>query len=124
SFRWRRRRCGPGTAGSPPGGTTRAAGARPATVRSIARLAVRLAEENPLWGYWRIHGELTKLGVTAAPSTACEILRSSGTGPAPRRDGPTWRQFLHAQAAGILAVDFLHVDTALLRCAIPVRVRA
>ena len=87
---------------------------RPATVRSIARLAVRLAEENPLWGYRRIHGELTKLGVTVAPSTACEILRSSGTGPAPRRDGPTWRQFLHAQAAGILAVDFLHVDTVLL----------
>src|ERR1035437_2215224 len=49
-----------------------------------------------------------------APSPACEILRSSGTGPAPRRDGPTWRQFLHAQAAGILAVDFLHVDTVLL----------
>ena len=87
---------------------------RPATVRSIARLAVRLAKENPLWGYRRIHGELTKLGVTVAPSTACEILRSSGTGPAPRRDGPTWRQFLHAQAAGILAVDFLHVDTVLL----------
>src|ERR1019366_9440222 len=81
--------------------------------RSIARLAVRLAEENPLWGYRRIHGELTKLGVTVAPSTAYEILRSSGTGPAPRRDGPTWRQFLHAQAAGILAADFLHVDTVL-----------
>src|ERR1039457_6705733 len=87
---------------------------RPATVRSIARLAVRLAKENPLWGYRRIHGELTKLGVTVAPSTVYEILRSSGTGPAPRRDGPTWRQFLHAQAAGILAVDFLHVDTVLL----------
>ena len=87
---------------------------RPATVRSIARLAVRLAKENPLWGYRRIHGELTKLGVTVAPSTVYEILRSSGIDPAPRRDGPTWRQFLHAQAAGILAVDFLHVDTVLL----------
>jgi transposase len=86
---------------------------RPATVRSIARLAVRLAKENPLWGYRRIHGELTKLGVTVAPSTVYEILRSSGIDPAPRRDGPTWRQFLHAQAAGILAVDFLHVDTVL-----------
>ena len=84
---------------------------RPATVRSIARLAVRLAKENPLWGYRRIHGELTKLGVTVAPSAVYEILRSSGIDPAPRRDGPTWRQFLHAQAAGILAVDFLHVDT-------------
>jgi putative transposase len=78
---------------------------RPPTVCSIARLAVRLAEEAPLWGYRRIHGELTKLGVTVAPSTVYEILRSSGIGPAPRRDGPTWRQFLHAQAAGILAVD-------------------
>ena len=87
---------------------------RPATVRSIARLAVRLAKENPLWGYRRIHGELTKLGVTVALSTVYEILRSSGIDPAPRRDGPTWRQFLHAQAAGILAVDFLHVDTVLL----------
>ena len=87
---------------------------RPATVRSIAQLAVRLAEENESWGYRRIHGELTKLGVTVAPSTVYKILRSSGIDPAPRRDGPTWRQFLHAQGAGILAVDFLHVDTVLL----------
>ena len=88
---------------------------RPPTVRSIARLAVRLAKENPLWGYRRIHGELTKLGVTVAPSTVWEILRAAGIDPAPRRSGPTWRQFLHAQAAGIVAVDFLHVDTVLLR---------
>jgi putative transposase len=87
---------------------------RPATVRSIARLAVRMAKQNPLWGYRRIHGELTKLGVTAAASTVYEILRSSGIDPAPRRDGPTWRQFLHSQGAGILVVDFLHVDTVLL----------
>jgi transposase len=87
---------------------------RPPTVRSIARLAVRLATENPLWGYRRIHGELTKLGVTVAPSTVWEILRAAGIDPAPRRSGPTWRQFLRAQAAGILAVDFLHVDTVLL----------
>ena len=87
---------------------------RPPTIRSIARLAVRLASENPLWGYRRIHGELTKLGVTVAASTVYEILRAAGIDPAPRRDGPTWRQFLHAQAAGILAVDFLHVDTVLL----------
>jgi putative transposase len=88
---------------------------RPPTVQSMARLAVRLATENPLWGYRRIHGELTKLGVTVAPSTVWEILRGAGIDPAPRRAGPTWRQFLHAQAAGILAVDFLHVDTVLLR---------
>jgi putative transposase len=88
---------------------------RPPVIRSIARLVVRLAKENPLWGYRRIHGELTKLGVTIAPSTVYEILRAAGIGPAPRRAGPTWRQFLHAQAAGILAVDFLHVDTVLLK---------
>jgi putative transposase len=88
---------------------------RPPAVHSIARLAVRLAKENPLWGYRRIHGELTKLGVRIAPSTVYEILRVAGIGPAPRRTGPTWRQFLHAQAAGILAVDFLHVDTVLLK---------
>src|SRR6266849_5913441 len=87
---------------------------RPPAIRSIARLAVRLARENPLWGYRRIHGELTKLGGTVAPSTVWEIPHAAGIDPAPRRSGPTWRQFLHAQAAGILAVDFLHVDTVLL----------
>jgi transposase InsO family protein len=94
--------------------TTRRRTGRPPTVQSIARVAVRLARENPLWGYRRIHGELTKLGATVAPSTVYEILRAAGIDPAPRRSGPTWRQFLHAQAAGILAVDFLHVDTVLL----------
>ena len=88
---------------------------RPPTVPGIARLVVRLAKENPLWGYRRIHGELTKLGITVAPSTVWEILHAAGIDPAPRRAGPTWRQFLHAQAAGILAVDFLHVDTVLLK---------
>ena len=94
--------------------STRRRPGRPPTVQSIARIAVRLARENPLWGYRRIHGELTKLGATVAPSTVYEILRAAGIDPAPRRSGPTWRQFLHAQAAGILAVDFLHVDTVLL----------
>jgi putative transposase len=88
---------------------------RPQTGPGIARLVVRLANENPLWGYRRIHAELTKLGVTGAPSTVWEILHAAGIDPAPRRTGATWRQFLHAQAAGILAVDFLHVNTVLLR---------
>ena len=88
---------------------------RPPTVPGVARLIVRLAKENPLWGHRRIHGEPMKLGVTVAPSTVWEILRAAGIDPAPRRAGPTWRQFLHAQAAGIVAVDFLHVDTVLLR---------
>jgi transposase InsO family protein len=88
---------------------------RPPTVRSITRLAIRMANENPLWGYRQIHGELTKLGVTIAPSTVYETLRAAGIRPAPRRCGPTWRQFLHAQAAGIIAVDFLQVDTVRLK---------
>ena len=66
-------------------------------------------------GHRRIHGELMKLGVTVAPSTVREILHAAGIDPAPRRSGPTWRQFLTAQAAGIVAVDFLHVDTVLLK---------
>ena len=88
---------------------------RPPTIPSVGRLVVRLAKENPLWGHRRIHGELTKLGVTVAPSTVWEILRAAGIDPAPRRSGSTWRQFLTAQAAGILAVDFLHVDTVVLK---------
>jgi transposase len=88
---------------------------RPPTNPGIARLVVRLARENPLWGYRRIHGELLKLGVTVAPSTVWQILHSAGIDPAPRRSGPGWRQFLRVQAAGIVAVDFLHVDTVLLK---------
>ncbi len=90
---------------------------RPPTAPGIARPVVRLAKENPLWGHRRIRGELAKPGVTVAPSTVREILRAAGIDidPAPRRAGPTWRQFLHAEAAGILAVDFLHVDTVPLK---------
>jgi transposase InsO family protein len=88
---------------------------RPPTVPGVARLVVRLARENPLWGHRRIHGELTKPGIAVAPSTVWEILRAAGIDLAPRRSGPTWRQFLTAQAAGILAVDFLHVDIVLLK---------
>jgi hypothetical protein len=87
---------------------------RPPTVHSIARLVVRLAKEDPLWEH-RIHGELAKLGVRVVPSTVWEILHAADIDPAPRRTGPTWRQFRHAQAAGIVAVDFLHVDTVLLK---------
>jgi putative transposase len=88
---------------------------RPPASRGIARLVVRLARENLLWGHRRIQGELMKLGIAVAPSTVWEILRAAGIDPAPRRSGPTWRQFLSAQAAGIVAVGFLHVDTVLLK---------
>src|ERR1700680_4162796 len=74
-----------------------------------------LARENPLWGHRRIQGELHKPGIAVAPSTVWEILHAAGIDPAPRRSGPAWRQFLHAQAAGILAVGFLHVDTVLCK---------
>ena len=73
---------------------------RPPTVPGIARLVVRLAKENPLWGHRRIHGELAKLGVTVAPSTVWEILRAAGIDPAPRRSGPTWRQFCTPRPPG------------------------
>jgi transposase InsO family protein len=69
---------------------------------------------NPLRGYRRVPGELTKPGLAVAPSTVWEILHAAGIDPAPRRSGPTWRQFLNARAAGILAVDFLHAGTVLL----------
>ena len=88
---------------------------RPPASPRITRLIVRLAKENPLWGHRRIDGELTKLGVTVAPSTVWEILHAAGIDPVPRRSGPSWRQFLRAQAAGIVAVDFLHLDTVLLK---------
>jgi transposase InsO family protein len=88
---------------------------RPPVPDEVRALVEELARQNPRWGYRRIHGELTKLGVTIAPSTVYEILRAAGIDPAPRRAGPTWRQFLAAQAAGIMAVDFLHVDTVLLK---------
>jgi putative transposase len=88
---------------------------RPPAAPGITRLVVRLARENPLWGHRRIHGELAKLGVMIAPSTVREILHAAGIDPAPQRSGPGWRQFLRAQAAGIVAADFLHVDTVLLK---------
>jgi putative transposase len=88
---------------------------RPPTTPGIKQLVLRLARENPLWGHRRIQGELLKLGIAVAPSTVWEILHAAGLDPAPRRSGPSWGQFLHAQAAGILAVDFLHVDTVTLK---------
>src|ERR1039458_7460567 len=98
-----------------PGTSPRRRPGRPKVIRSIARVAIRLARENPLRGYRRIHSELTKPAATVAPPAVYEILRTAGTDPAPRRPGPAWRQFLRAQAAGIVAVDFLHADTVLLR---------
>jgi hypothetical protein len=83
---------------------------RPATRRNIRALILRLARENPGWGYRRIHGELAGLGAKIAASTAREILKKAGTDPAPRRTGPTWSQFLRSQAEAILACGFFTAD--------------
>jgi putative transposase len=79
---------------------------RPATRRTIGALTLRLARENTEWGYRRIHGELAGLGVKTAASTAWKILKNAGTGPAPRRTGPAWSQFVRSQAEAILAGGF------------------
>jgi transposase InsO family protein len=76
-------------------------------------LVLRLAAENSSWGYRRIHGELAGLGYPIAASTVWSILKRAGIDPAPRRDGPTWKEFLAAQAQGIVATDFFCVDTLL-----------
>jgi putative transposase len=85
---------------------------RPATRRNIRALVLRLARENPEWGYRRIHGELAGLGVKMAASTAREILNKAGIDPAPRRTGPGWLQFLRSQAEAILACELLHSRAA------------
>jgi putative transposase len=73
-------------------------------------MVLRLARENESWGYRRVHGELAALGITVAPSTVWQIFKDAGTGPAPRRDGPGWAEFLRSQAQGILALDFFTAD--------------
>ncbi len=83
---------------------------RPATHRKVRSVVLRLARENESWGYRRIHGELAGLGIAVAPSTVWEILKNAGIGPAPRRDGPRWAEFLRSQAQGILALDFFTAD--------------
>jgi putative transposase len=88
---------------------------RPGLSADLRALIVRLARENPTWGYRRIHGELVGLGARIAPSTVWSILRQAGIDPSPTRRGPSWREFLHAQAKHVIACDFFTVDTIWLR---------
>ncbi len=88
---------------------------RPPLLSQARQLALRLAAENPSWGYKRIHGELKGLGFTLSPSTVWNILRRHGIDPVPRRSRLRWREFLRQQAAGIVECDFFTVDTVWLR---------
>jgi putative transposase len=97
--RWTSKRQGPG---------------RPPAWPTVRALVLRLAAENPAWGYRRIAGELAGLGRKAGASTAWRTLRKAGINPAPRRSGPNWGGFLRAQASGVLACDFFHADTITL----------
>lgn len=93
----------------------RRAQGRPPIDSETRALIVRMARENPRWGCVRIKGELQGLGIIVSTTTIRTILRRAGLGPAPRRDGPTWRQFLSAQAKGIVACDFFCVETVFLK---------
>src|SRR5712692_11473010 len=88
---------------------------RPPLDPAARELVLRLARENPRWGCVRISGELRKLGIRVGATTVRTILRRHGLGPAPRRMGPTWSEFLRAQAQGILACDFFTVETIRLK---------
>ncbi len=98
--KWTYRRRGPG---------------RPPLDQGTVELILELAKDNPRWGYLRIRGELLKLGIRVSATATRTVLRREGLGPAPRRSGPSWSEFLRAQAHGNLAVDFFTVETAWLR---------
>jgi hypothetical protein len=88
---------------------------RPPIDPEVRALILRLARENPRWGCVRMEGELRKLGIRASATTIRTLLRVARLGPAPRRGGPTWAEFLRAQAEGIISCDFFSVETAWLR---------
>ncbi len=87
---------------------------RPAASEDIRKLVLRLARENPRWGYQRIVGELAGVGVQVSATTVRAILRRAGVPPAGARAGPCWREFLHAHAQSLIACDFFTVETVWL----------
>jgi hypothetical protein len=88
---------------------------RPPIDPALAALICRMGRENPRWGYMRIKGECRKLGIAVAATTVKKVLRAARLEPAPRRDGPSWSEFLRSQADGILACDFFSIETVFLR---------
>jgi putative transposase len=89
-------------------------GGRPPLAEHVVALILRLARENPRWGYRRIQGELKKLGIRVSATTIRTVLLDNGLRPAPRRASVTWRAFLRAQASAIVATDFFTVETVRL----------
>ncbi|HEY6278752.1 MAG TPA: helix-turn-helix domain-containing protein [Streptosporangiaceae bacterium] len=88
---------------------------RPGTSPEIWNAVLRLARENPAWGYRRVHGELARVGHRVSEATVRRILRSRRYRPVPRHQDTSWRAFLCAQADGLLACDFFHMDTIFLK---------
>jgi len=96
------------------GGSVLSLRGRPPLPTEIQELVLRLARENPRWGHRRIGGELAN-GLNFSPTSVCRFLARAGLEPAPRRSGPSWREFLRAQAASIVACDFFTVESVFLR---------
>jgi transposase len=88
---------------------------RPRLEAELVSLILRLARENPRWGHRRIVGELKQLGFSVSETAVRNLLRRQGIAPAPRRSGPSWRAFIHQQAASMIACDFFTVETAAVR---------